>query len=233
MSGMTQTPPSTPPLNTPPVISRMRHGLATNSSSSHSMVVIPAGRDVHDASPEDRRTYDTGFVAVSEDEKRHVLAGMLVTQAPWLWGRGVVIPRPPAGTDWMDLTFRGERDQQRKTLENAAYTDAWDARAPEESYVGQSELALPRWVSREISALCGLPLSTDLSGHWTASSLGGNLQLPRAEQQLGPDPVAWAAFTAVMLDPSTAYLAAEENSWDPLEELPSARPRFEKALNSD
>jgi len=83
-----------------PTVTRTRAGHATNSSSSHSMVIVPPGTPVADQVPgnEDEEDsdqahhYESDFVAASESAKRHYLAGLLVAQASQLWGQGVVLP---------------------------------------------------------------------------------------------------------------------------------------------
>ena len=188
--------------NAAPQITRVRHGLATNSSSSHSMIICNAAEEhVQDYPPSDgdRYDYSTGWVAASDTEKRHYLAGLLVAQSPRLWGKGVL----------------HDRNAEILPLPTERAPD-WDE-TPDSGFHWSNAVRLPEWIRREIVTLSGLPDTTDISRHWSESSLGGNPEIPRLQSGVGPDLVAWAALSALILDPSIVMLAAEENSWDELQ----------------
>jgi len=229
-------------------LSRVRHGHATNSSSSHSMVVLPGGVQVPDEKPHEdddspwRYRYDGRFVAASEGEKRHYLAGLLTAQAGQLWGQGVRAspdddpvyaaawkrPDLPEGAPAEEKAQeRQERDEDAALFRLAERRRAVPRHAFDSRPLGQDvnmrpdTTLLPEWLEADIVTLCGLPAGTDLTNHWTEDGLSGRppVEVPRCQGGTGPDPVAWAAILAVALDPTTVLLQPEENQSHLLEDL--------------
>lgn len=210
--------------DTPPVITRLRYGLATNSSSSHSMVVLAPGEDAFDEIPGgERHVYANGWLAASADEKRQVLAGMLVAQSCELWGRGVTLPKRGVVHDQV---HENQRDEIAAQV-HAQPRDTFDSRPAGRAYSPDiDDLTLPAWLQEEIKALCGLSTLMDVSRHWTDSDLvGGALALPRSEADMGPDPVAWAAFMTVVMDVRTVLAGPLPNDAHPLQRTHHATTR--------
>lgn len=194
-------------------LTRIRHGLATNSSSSHSMIVVPEGVRVPEELPEVEHEYNSPFVIQDETRKRHYLAGMLIDQAPYLWGAGVLFD-----PNTVDRGAAPQLTHQRG--------DPWDARRPNGlQSIWHLSVLLPDWIQDDIRELCGLEPGTPLEDHTAESSLGCLMTIPPNPSGLGPHPIAWAALVAGILDPQTVLLLPEENSWHALEaQFPSSKP---------
>lgn len=186
------------------MITRLRHGLATNSSSSHSMVTLPPDAALEEINL-DHPLFLNGYRLTTEQSKRHFLAANLRDQAPELWGKDVLIDPP-----------EDESPYEMSDGLNTRTREEWDSSdAPKNkhgSFLGW--INLPTWLTQEINALAGLPLDTDLSHHTADNSMGRPFEIPRAKGGIGPDPVAWEAIQAVILDPQTVVFAPEENGWD-------------------
>lgn len=175
-----------------PSVTRVRLGLATNSSSSHSLVMLL------DPEPEDemeRGRYQwEPFVLVTREAKRHYLAAMLVENAGGLY----------------DLSA-----QDRRVLR------AWsergeDALSPDDR-AHLHELA-PRWtrVERHILDLCGLPGGTDLRGYEVNYNSVHSFQ--RARGGSGPDPEEFARYRDLMLDEAVAVFGGHDGVHERLDE---------------
>lgn len=186
------------------MITRLRYGLATNSSSSHSMVTLPPDTTLEEINL-DHPLFLNGYRLTTEPSKRHFLAANLRDQAPELWGKDVLIDPPD--------------DQSPHDMSDGLNTrtrEAWDSSDAPRDKSGNLPgwINLPTWLTQEINRLAGLPLETDLSHHTAHNSMGRPFEIPRAKGGLGPDPVAWEAIQAVILDPQTVVFAPEENRWD-------------------
>lgn len=172
------------------MITRLRYGLATNSSSSHSMVTLPPGVTLPELGVDlTYPVFDNDYRLTTETSKRHFLAANLRDQAPELWGRDVLLDPDtfPEDTEWETLRTDGT---------NTRPLDArWDSRPPVKDQWGcyPGVISLPEWLTEEINRLAGLPLSTDLSHHSAENSFGIPFEIPRARGGIGPDPVAWEA----------------------------------------
>lgn len=189
------------------MITRIRHGLATNSSSSHSMVLIAPADQPPEMIP-DPMHFKNGYRISTEASKRRFLAGMLRDQSPVLWGRGVLM-----NPDQLPELPRWQKHQDGL---NQAEPGNFDSRAADHVYeLFEGEINLPKWISDEIRRLCSLPEGSDISGLSSENSFGWAFTIPRNEAGMGPDPVAWEAILGVVLDPSTVLFCPEENSWDP------------------
>lgn len=203
-----------------PII-RVRQGLATNSSSSHSMVVIPKETELEEFNYGDAKyAYSNDYRLTTEQGKRHFLAGLLRDLSPELWGRSVLMSTE-------DLQPHLDDNYHISDGINPVSRDQWDTTAaPADSYSPQRRdltINLPAWLTREINDLCGLPLETDLSQHRTDNSFGlPHITVPRAENLMGPDRTAWEVIKAIVLDEQTVLFAPDENSWDDeVERFPS------------
>lgn len=201
------------------MITRYRQGLATNSSSSHSMVTLPAGVTLPEIGVDlTYPVFDNGYRLTTELSKRHYLAAVLRDQADVLWGRSAL---RPAGADPYD---------QPDGVNDRPFDLTWDTRPPDQATLQPYGLDmsrsrahlihLPRWLTRRINELTGLPPDTDLSGHSAENSFGQPFEVPRDPAGVGPHPTAWEAILAVILDPSTVVYAPEENDEDDADEYP-------------
>ena len=114
----------------------------------------------------------------------------------------------PGGLEWLSKSrIDGLNDVTR---------EAFDPEPAEMDWNGPRGgiISLPTWLHDEICALAGIHPATDLSHATANNSFGWPMEIPRAEGRMGPDPVAWEAIKAVVLDPQTIIFAPEENSWD-------------------
>ncbi|MCY1703907.1 hypothetical protein [Deinococcus sp. SL84] len=201
-----------------PII-RIRRGLATNSSSSHSMVVAPRGTLLEEFNRGDAQyAYSNDYRLTGKESKRHFLAGLLRDLSPELWGRSVLITTE-------ELEPHLDEDFHVPDGINAVGREDWDTTErsadPYSPERRDLNINLPAWLTREINELCGLPLDTDLRGHTTHNSFGlPSITVPRAENLMGPDRTAWEVIKAIILDPQTVLFAPDENSWDEVEQLP-------------
>lgn len=188
---------------------RLRLGMATNSSSSHAMVALPF--DPNSLSPRERLQLtarldrsDThrgsGWAAVSQQEKNQMLAGLLRAQAAALWPSAVLEP-----------------EQAARVLAGAAAPYRW------------GNEPLPDWLEAHIAALTDLEVETSMQ-QWTQGSFDDELKLPRGPGE-GPHPGALAALKALLARPEVIPYSPEENSSHPLDRYDSIMQQSQRELD--
>lgn len=163
------------------------------------MVVLPEDIEAFDEPPEGERHVYVSMPATSDTEKRHVPAGMLTSQTCELYGQGVLLPEQKLsfGQDTRNLREKLARQTRGKTGQGFGRAPAWQT-----CRQAVTDVVLPDALQSEINAPCGLPRNTDLNRHWTGSdAASGSFTFPCVQDDMTSDPVACAAFTAVLLGP--------------------------------
>ncbi|PTA68588.1 hypothetical protein [Deinococcus arcticus] len=171
-------------------ITRVRLGLATNSSSSHSLVLLQAPETEDE--PQRGQYGRTEFTLITQEARRHFLAAQLMSSVMSLYD-----------FPWTDL-------EQLRT----------ERFAPSNSPEAQNTLrhVWRQWenVAAAIRELCGLPADTDLLEHTVDHQSAHHF--PRAASGWGPDPEAFARYRDLLLTQDVAVFGADDGSehsrWD-------------------
>ncbi|UQN06550.1 hypothetical protein [Deinococcus sp. QL22] len=171
-------------------ITRVRLGLATNSSSSHSLVLLQVPEAEDD--PQRGQYGRTEFTLVTQEARRHFLAAMLVSNVMALYD----LP-------WPDLErLRTER------IEPSSSPEAQDT----------LEGLWRRWedIEADICLRCGLSEGTDLLDYHVDHQSAH--PFPRSADGSGPDPEAFARYRDLLLSRDVAVFGGDDGSehsrWD-------------------
>lgn len=159
----------------PPSVTRVRFGLATNSSSSHSLVLLLEPEAEEDTT---EGSYASDFVLVTREAKRHYLAATLVSDVGGLYGRDL------PSEDRMGLNRRRSFGKDDPCPPDPALLDWWER------------------VERHVAGLCGLPEGTDLLYYDVDHQ--SLMRFPRAADGWGPDPEAFARYRDLLLEDDVA-----------------------------